>query len=325
MSVTDPATAVRKVLFLRDFRVFTGGHLKVWDYFNHVRSSPGHEAWVRWSPHSIWDSTNPWRHSRHRGVPSGVPFDADILLVGGVDWLSLDTAELARRDVPVINLVQHVTHADPSNVRFQFLSRPAIRLCVSEAVATAIAATGQVNGPVYTIPNGVDVGGVTGRETPDVDLLVVANKSPSLGARLQVRLQRAGLRVELVTVARPRAEFLRSLARARVTVFVPNPLEGFYLPALEGMAIGTLVVAADCVGNRSYCHDGVNCFRPERSEDALVAGAEAALAMGQGRRGAMVAAARQTARAHSLGAERASFLEILRDVDRLWKVPTWAM
>ena len=32
----------RPVLFYRDFKRFTGGDLKVWDYFNHVRSSPRH-------------------------------------------------------------------------------------------------------------------------------------------------------------------------------------------------------------------------------------------------------------------------------------------
>ena len=46
------------------------------------------------------------------------------------------------------------------------------------------------------------------------------------------------------------------MARARVTVLVPNPKEGFYLPALEAMALGTIVVCPDCVGNRSFCVAG---------------------------------------------------------------------
>ena len=50
------------------------------------------------------------------------------------------------------------------------------------------------------------------------------------------------------------------MARARVTLYLPNRLEGFYIPALEGMALGTLVVCPDSVGNRSYCRDGENCL-----------------------------------------------------------------
>ena len=61
------------------------------------------------------------------------------------------------------------------------------------------------------------------------------------------------------------------MGRARVTVLVPNPKEGFYLPAVEAMAAGTLVVCPDCVGNRAFCLDEVNCLRPAREEDAIVA------------------------------------------------------
>ena len=51
---------IARVLFYRDFKRFTGGDLKVWDYFNHVRSSPRHSAHVRFSAESVWDATNPW-------------------------------------------------------------------------------------------------------------------------------------------------------------------------------------------------------------------------------------------------------------------------
>ena len=61
----------------------------------------------------------------------------------------------------------------------------------------------------------------------------------------------------------PRDEFLDAMRRARVTLFLPNEEEGFYLPALEGMALGTIVVCPDCVGNRSFCLPGVNAFRPD--------------------------------------------------------------
>jgi len=53
-------------------------------------------------------------------------------------------------------------------------------------------------------------------------------------------------------------------------VFLPNQKEGegFYLPALEGMAVGTLVIFPDCIGNRSFCLSGYNCFRPDYTTES---------------------------------------------------------
>jgi len=57
---------------------------------------------------------------------------------------------------PVINLIQHVRHADPGADVHRYLAEPAIRICVSEEVETAILGTGKVVGPTYVIPNGIE-------------------------------------------------------------------------------------------------------------------------------------------------------------------------
>jgi glycosyltransferase involved in cell wall biosynthesis len=311
-------TAVRQVLFYRDFRCLTGGHLKVWDYFNHVRSSPRHQAWALFSPGSVWDQENPWRQCREQ-VISHLPDDIDLWFVGGTDWLALDQLAPGRVGKrPVINLIQHLTHADPLNPRYQFLARPAVRICVSEEVAKAICATGRVNGPVFTIPNGLclpDLGPLP--KVRDIDMLVVANKAPAFGAQVATRLWIPGRRVLLVDRQLPRTEFLGLLTRARVTVFAPNLLEGFYLPALEGMALGTLVVSADCVGNRSFCLPGVNCLRPAFTEESVVCAAETALALEPAQAAQLTGQGLATATAHSLEAERQAFIQVLQDVDTL--------
>jgi glycosyltransferase involved in cell wall biosynthesis len=100
-------------------------------------------------------------------------------------------------------------------------------------------------------------------------------------------------------------------------VYVPNPKEGFYLPALEGMALRTIVVCPDVVGNRSFCLDGRNCFRPPYDEDSIAAAAREALGR-SGELTGMLDAAAETARAHDLPAERTAFLEVLDRVDELW-------
>lgn len=307
--------AVTLVSFYRDFHAFTGGHLKVWDYFGHVDASPRHEATIRFSDSTVWDVSNPWYGWNGLEKPHRPP---DIWFVAGLDWLALDALSLPGwGQRPVINLIQHVTHADPANVRYQLLSRSAIRICVGPEVAAAIGATGRVSGQVFTIPNGIDVS-LPQPAKRNIDVLVVANKTPRFGARVAAELAGPAHVVHLVDTTVPRPEFLRLLASARVSVFAPNPLEGWYLPALEGMALGTIVVAADCVGNRSFCLPGVNCFRPDFALEDVVRRTREALALDPGRAAELRRAALATASSHSLTAERASFLEILKKAEVLW-------
>jgi glycosyltransferase involved in cell wall biosynthesis len=116
----------------------------------------------------------------------------------------------------------------------------------------------------------------------------------------------------------PRDELLDAMARARVTVHLPRALEGAYLPALESMALDTLVVCPDCIGNRSFCRDGDTCLVPVRSEQAIVESALRALTSSEQELAPMLASARRESMARTLAAERARFLEILGRVDELW-------
>jgi glycosyltransferase involved in cell wall biosynthesis len=103
-----------------------------------------------------------------------------------------------------------------------------------------------------------------------------------------------------------------------VTLFLPNETEGFYLPALEGMALGTIVVCPDCVGNRSFCIPGVNAFRPAFQFDNLVHDTESALTMDEPAVEALRRVATETVSNYSLDAERQKFHKVLADLDALW-------
>jgi glycosyltransferase involved in cell wall biosynthesis len=310
---------LRTVLFHRKYRRFHGGHLKVWHYFNHVLTAPGFDARVLFDVDSAWDSSNPWNAARARVIDRIDDVVPGVLFVAGRDWQRLDTLGLLDRGLPVLNLIQHVRHADDWSIQSRYLGQRAIRICVSQEVADAVTAAGS-QGPVVVIPNGVDVpllAPVNGGER-QVDLLVAGLKQPAMANRAAAALAVPGRTIEVLTENMRRESFLAELRRARVTLFLPNEEEGFYLPALEGMALGTVVVCPDCVGNRSFCLPGVNAFRPEFTFDRLVEATEEALAMGGKERAMLLAGAWETARLHSSESERAAFHRVLGAIDRLW-------
>ena len=309
---------MRTVLFHRKYRRFHGGHLKVWNYYNHVLTAPGWDARVHFDPDSSWDRTNPWANERDRVVTSLQDVRADALFVAGRDWQRLDRLGLLDRGLPILNLIQHVRHAEEWSIQSRYLARKAIRICVSQEVADAVEAADS-RGPTVVIPNGVDVprGQEIAADGRPVDLLIAGLKQPVLARRLAEQLGR-GRSVELFTEHVPREAFLAAMGRARVSLFLPNEEEGFYLPALEGMALGTLVVCPDCIGNRSFCLDGVNAFRPDYEAGAVADAAETALTLPEDARAAFLATARKTAENHSLEAERNSFHRVLAQLDALW-------
>ena len=301
----------KTIAFRRRFPRFSGGHLKVWHYFCHTKESPVFHPTIHLVPGYMLDATNPWISNAEPIQEIWEPRKADAFFLAGMDW----TAVPEDCATPAINLVQGIRHADPADPRHGFLSRRAIRICVSKEVELAILATGKVNGPVVTIPTGMDLD-----ELPepsherDIPLLICGIKKPELAIKLSCELAGLGIAHRCQAQALPRREFLSLLGRAAVTVFLPHAREGFYLPALEGMAMGTVVVCPDCVGNRGFCIDGNNCFMPDYSPKALIASCLEALNSDMARIKSMQKNSLLTAELHNLEAERKSYLGILESL-----------
>ena len=297
----------RILLFFRDFRGLTGGHLKVWHYFQHTKVSQFFEPQIYLTPNSSAVPDNPWAGISPPPLESWQPEAASLLFLGGMDWESVPDPSPR----PVINLIQGIRHANADDRRRRYLSRPAVRICVSEEVAAAVLATGEVNGPVHVIPNGIDLDQIPWGEKRDIDVLIAGAKNPALAKALHDKLVQEGLMCRLLSGKIPRSDFLELLSRAAVAVTLPLQQEGFFLPALEAMAAGAVVVCPDCVGNRSFCHDGVNCFRTTYELDALVRATLDATRLDFDRRAALRLAAKNEAEQHGLEAERTAFLRIL--------------
>lgn len=308
----------KKVLFFRHFGAFTGGHLKVWHYFNHLKHAQGYTPYISFSEGSLWDKTNPWLPIRHELLSLKPEEKPDIAFIAGMDWLRWHNEN---NDIPVVNLIQHVRHADPEHQLFSFLKNKAVRICVSEQVKDALVQTQQVNGPIYAIPNGVDLTKFPHAlplKEKKIDFLIAGLKNKALANALYERLKGLGMTLKRLTKPIPQEDYLAYMSEARCTIFLPNKTEGFYLPALEGMMLETLVICPDCIGNRSFCLPDVTCIQPEYSLDALLKSAHSALSMLKNEREVMLNNAMAVASQYTLERERHAFLDIMNNLTSIW-------
>jgi Glycosyl transferases group 1 len=304
----------RRVLFFRDFQGFTGGHLKVWDYFHHLACLGRYHPQIYFTPRSQLDCGNPWVANQVPVLKTWKAMPGDIVFLAGLDWTMLpDPQSLEDSRASIVNLIQHVRHADPGDPRFEFLRRHATRICVSEEVSTAICATGIVNGPVHTVRAATDVESYV-EPNPTAQrglrLLIAGNKNPNFAERLSNMLREGGVEHRLLTDTLSRDVYLGAIRSSSAVVLLPHVSEGFYLPALEAMALRTLVICPDCIGNRGHCLDGVNCFRPEYTLEAVIEAIANLNELSEVWRVAMLDAATATAGQHSLAIERAHVCHI---------------
>ena len=316
----------RRVWFHRQYERFTGGHLKHAQYVDHVRRTAGFAPRLTFTPvpkstpELLRERDSLWPLAPHEAAANWTPAAEDVCFVAGTDWRYLLAKGLDRLPNPRLNLVQGVRHAQRGSELRTFLPQPAIRICVSPEVAAAVAATSEANGPVVTIPNGTALlpppPGAEKRDPQSV--LIVGYKHPALATALAERLHQQGIAHRLLTQFLPREHFVEALTTNAVAVCLPWAEEGFYLPALEAMAAGCLVVTMDCIGNRSFCLPARNCLVADANAAALAASVHDALRLDAGARGRLLAAAAETVNAHSLATERQRFQALLQDVDRLW-------
>ena len=325
--------APRKVWFHRGLAPLSGGQVKHSHYFEHVRRMPGHApviAFSRAPPNAFHacERQRLWPAEGDERVERWEPALGDVLFLAGGDWRYTVECGLNASDNPRINLIQGLQHAREDGELYGYLSEPAVRICVSREVTDAITATGRTRGPVLTIPNGIDVapfepaegGSPAGYEARPGSVTIVGYKRAALARALSERLHGECIEHELHTELLGRSAFLASLAESRVAVCLPHAEEGFYLPALEAMASGALVVTLDCIGNRGFCHDHWNCVIAEPDSRSLFRAVGRILAMTSAERGRMHRRAGETAARHSLSAERKRFHAILADIDTLWRM-----
>ena len=302
-----------RLLLVRHFRRPTGGNIKLRDYFLHAAAHPAIEAdmWFASGGQSaeddIWSEVDPRHQVRDPSVA-----DYRFVCVNGKDWplLPADTGSTG-----IIHFVQHAGYLDDPVLR-GYLARPAHRVCTTPALRDAIAPV--ANGLVTLVPIGVANGFFARAGQPrDVKVTIVGTKQPAFAAELAERLRALGLAPVLVGEGWLAHSEMQALFRStEILVTLPLPTEGFFLPALEGMAAGCVVITNDAVGNRGHCVPGETCLQPPRGDvEAHVAAIVEALGNGDLRR-RLVEGGRLAAAPHTMAAERAAFHVFLNGVLR---------
>lgn len=309
------------VLFYRNFQGFQGGHLKTWNYYSYLKDMDGFYPQIFFSKTSTWNE-NPWKGNCNPNKRWD-PGSADILFLAGLDWSALEGLELDENK-PVINLIQAIRHADKTDIRYKYLRNKAIRICVGNEIASAIKATNIVNGPVFTILNGIDlnlvrqiVSTITCKK---LDVFISGLKNKYLAAQLNIGLEKIGLRIDIQIDSIPREEYLRKIAKAKISLLLPAKTEGFYLPALESMALESFTICPDCVGNRSFCVNTHNCYMPEYNYNSIFQVVIDALNLPDDKYKKILKNATSTVEEHSLLNEKRKFKSIMSNVDKIWSL-----
>jgi len=255
------------ILFLTSFFHFSGGQVKVRDYFRHCLEHPRLDPYLYFTPkfHEQYAGADVWRDIPETRIVREVELERyPVLFVTAKDWKYLP------KHVPldgkaVINFHQSLNEAQPGSRTFRYLAKPAARICTSAEVYAAVAP--HMNGVAAVVPPGIplDLFGQEGARRPG-SVLIWGSKNPERAQRLHDTLAERGHDVTLRLAHASREEFAALLREHDCFVGCTLSMEGFYLPALEAMASGCAVICDDAAGNRAFCIDGETCLLLQRDD-----------------------------------------------------------
>ena len=184
---------------------------------------------------------------------------------------------------------------------------------------------------MYLIPDTIDMSLLPPPNLqPDLDVLIVGLKNAEMALALQRKLQRRNfwrrnkirVGVQIPPKLPTRQDFLELVNRARIVAYLPldaeRGAEGFYLPALEGMAMEKLVVCPFAVGNIDFCIPGQTCLQPEYTVQSIYRAILEALKMPEQQRQEMIRNGKAISNNHRIEQEQKALLDLLHQADEIW-------
>ena len=325
---------VKRVWFYRywtaKFGGSNGGNLKVRDCYDHVLKSPDLRPLIYFDPELVWNDFpgNHWLDLKNDGEANWDPVEGDVCFFSGSDWRVLGEDERVNPKVPIINIAQP-RHARADDKRNKFLKYPAIRIVKSENGARILKEYG-VNGPVYVVPDAIDLSLVPEAKFKDIDILVIGLKQPKMARQVYSSLQEwskeeglnLNIQVQLPPKLPTRLDFLKLLGRAKLALCIPLSAEkgeeGFYLPPLEAMAMETIVVTSHAIGNVDHCKDGYNCVVTTCDVNEYVDAVIRTWGMSNEGKSRLKENGLNTAKSHDIHEERKALLEIILNSYEIW-------
>jgi glycosyltransferase involved in cell wall biosynthesis len=243
-------------------------------------------------------------------LPTNVPY----VERGLASWMSPER---------IIHIVQNVRHANPAwlgGYPVRLLTQPLARIAINEIVMAEISPYLDKRAMTEVVPLGHDLSYFTNRrgDTISTPLRVAYTTWKSdLGMRLEERLPSGRFQWRSIR-EHVSWDQLRELYQwADVFLCTPGPEEGLYLPGLEAMAAGALVVTPDVGGNMAYCRPGKNCELVDFEDlDAYEAALHDIATWSTVRVSAIRRAGFETAAGFDLMEERRNFAAFL---GRLWE------
>src|SRR5918993_1704985 len=314
-----------------------GGVVKIMDYVNHARSL-GYEPVI-----ACPEQYKP-------GLPVfQIPRFSDISPGNGIKFTDLERVSVAPQELAflsgpthyeireprlsgwprheqVIFIVQNVRWANPAftnGYAVRLLSRPMARIMTNDVVLEAVKP--------YLNPSSMTEVIELGNDSD----FFARKRSGGLGSPIKVGYTtwKSGVGDEVAAAlsGSPGFEFrairnpvgwagLRELYHW-ADVFLATPLveEGFYMPGLEAMAAGAVVISSDAGGNRAYCNFGENCIEVGLDDaPGYVSALEGLRTAGAGEVERLRRNGYETLGRHTLEHERERFGEFMeRLIDRL--------
>ena len=271
----------KRIYFLTPTWRPVGGVVKIFDYVNHARSL-GYEPVIA-CPEPYKPGLPLFEISRFSDISpqNGVRFTApEKVSVGPYDlaFLSWPThyeivePRMSRwtRHEQVIFIVQNVRWANPSftnGYALRLLSRPMARIMTNDVVLEAVKTYLNPSSMTKVIQLGHDSGFFAkeraGGFGSPIKVAYTTWKS-DVGDRVASLLAgSSGFKFRAIRDPVSWNELQKLYHWADVFLATPLIEEGFYLPGLEAMAAGAVVISSDAGGNRAYCDFGNNCLPAE--------------------------------------------------------------
>ncbi len=267
----------KRIYFMTPTLFPIGGVVKVFDYVNHAISL-GYEPVIscpeRYKPGSLlfenerFSSISPENGVRFVGLEQVAVGPYDLAFLSWPTHYPVLAPKISRwsQHEQVIQIVQNVRWANPTFERghaVRSLSRPMARIMTNDVVLDACRPYLNPSSMTEVIDLGHDARFFSkDRSGPLCTPTKVGYTTwkSDVGDRVAGKLSQAGeFEFRAIREAVSWEELSDLYHWADIFLSTPMTEEGFYLPGLEAMAAGNIVISPDAGGNRAYCRFGENC------------------------------------------------------------------